>query len=76
MGKEPHDGGAGTSQTPGQPQAIPNVRPARPAESAGPRHGPDTSSECGIRLYGQATRFTAIEEGNYEAEAENVLMVC
>src|SRR6266480_2094593 len=75
MGKEPHGGGAGTGQTPSQPQAIPNVRSARAAESVRPGHGADNASERGVGLYGQTSHLPAGETRGREAEKENGLIV-
>src|SRR5213082_121640 len=73
MGKEPHGGSAGTSQTPGQPQAIPDVRSARAAESARPRHGANDAGQRGLGLYGQASHFTPSEEGDRKVTEEDIL---
>src|SRR5439155_22371883 len=74
MGKEPCDCGAGTGQTSGQPQAIPDLRSPRAAESARPRHGADDAGERGLRLYGKAPDLAAAEKRGRKTEEENGLM--
>src|SRR5438876_8629505 len=74
MGKEPCYCGAGTGQTSGQPQAIPDVRSARAAESARPRHGANDAGERGLRLYGKAPDLAAAEKRGPKTEEENGLM--
>ena len=68
------DGGTGTVEAPGQPQAIPDLRSPRPAESARPRHSANDAGQSGLRLYGQAPHFEATEKRGPKTEEENGLM--